>query len=558
MEIKTVEGGTLTGTPLATYNGRKAVVAINGKTITFTATATGDYVYDGATVKYDQNGVTKTVTLDKDTTTWIMPVVDDKVTEADVVVTPKWKVTAIPMLAKEDTWQYNGTDTNGDPTTPIDYDLLETINIVNKYTPASGETSWDASANQTVDGVEYKGKVTVYLSADKKTLTISGNGYGKVFANPDSMWAMTKSYDGMTALKKINGANILDTQLVVNAGGMLAMNRNLESIDVSNWNTRKIQNTSAGSGYYGMFMNCAKLKTIDVSKWNTRNMTEMCRMFSGCETVTKIDVSGWKTASCEYMNDMFYGAGITEIKVSGAGWDTGKLAYSYNMFKDCTKLTQIDLSTWDVSKLKDTSSMFENSGLTSIDLSAWDKSIVTDTGSMFLGCAALASVNINGWNLSSLGSSDYMFSGCTALTELTIPASMKVFGNGFAKNCTSLAKITFLHEADTTLMFPAAGSTYGAFYVSSYLKTNIVGANTDAQGYDWAKDNRAEEPIPAPTQKGTLTYNSNAQTPSWNNYDADKMTMSGTVSGTNAGSYTATFTPRTATAGRMGPQMPRM
>lgn len=528
VEIKTVEGGTLTGTPLATYNGRKAVVAINGKTITFADTAEEAYAYDGATVQYSQGGTAKTVTLDKNTKTWVMPVVDDKVTEADVVVTPKWKVTALPMLAKEDTWQYNGTDTNGDPTTPIDYDLLETINIVNKYTPAAGETSWDASANQTVDGVEYKGKVTVYLSADKKTLTISGNGYGKVFANPDSMWAMTKSYDGMAALKKINGANVLDTQMVVNAGGMFAQNRMLESVDVSNWNTGNIQNTSAAGGYYGMFMNCAKLKSLNVSNWNTKSVTEMSRMFSGCSLLNTIDVSKWNTSSCVYMNDMFYGAGISQIDMTG--WNTGNLKYTYNMFKECANLTGIDLSTWD-------------------------ESVVNSAYDMFRDCKALTSVNLNGWNLSNLedGTTDSrkgsagMFSGCTALTELNIPASLKVFGQNFAANCTSLNKITFLHDAGTVLTFPTAGATYGAFYVDPAMRTTqIVGQNTSAKAYSWVKDQRAAIPTLAAQKtwyKGTTAKSaitgieivdsySGASTESWDASAAQDGSVKAYINGT--------------------------
>ena len=46
-----------------------------------------------------------------------------------------------------------------------------------------------------------------------------------------------------------------------------------------------------------------------------------------------------------------------------------------------------------------------------------------------------------------------------------------------------------------------------------------------------------------PTQSGALTYNGQAQSPSWNSYDSSKMTLGGTTSGTNAGSYNATFTP---------------
>ena len=46
-----------------------------------------------------------------------------------------------------------------------------------------------------------------------------------------------------------------------------------------------------------------------------------------------------------------------------------------------------------------------------------------------------------------------------------------------------------------------------------------------------------------PSQSGTLTYTGSAQSPSWSNYDTKKMTIGGTTSGTNAGSYNATFTP---------------
>ena len=47
-----------------------------------------------------------------------------------------------------------------------------------------------------------------------------------------------------------------------------------------------------------------------------------------------------------------------------------------------------------------------------------------------------------------------------------------------------------------------------------------------------------------PSQSGTLTYNKNSQSPSWSNYDTSKMTIGGTTSGTNAGTYNATFTPK--------------
>ena len=512
VEIETVEGGTLTGEPLASYNGRKAVVAINGKTITFTAACKdSDWDYEGATIRYSQGGTAKTVTLDKNTNTWVMPAVDDKTDAADVVVTPKWKLVGVPMLAKQDTWQKDGG------TEMIDYDLLETINIVNKYTPASGETSWSASANETVDGVEYKGKVTAYLSADKKTLTIAGNGYGKIYANPDSTWAFTKSYDGMPALKKINGANLLDTQLMVKAGGMFAQNRNLESVDVSNWNTAKMQETSAASGYYGMFMNCAKLESLDVSGWNTKNVTEMCRMFSGCEKLTTIDVSEWNTAACVYMNDMFYGAGITQFDATG--WDTGNLKYSYNMFKDCAELTQVGLSTWNTSKLEDSSAMFSGcEKLAGLDLSGWDTSMVTDMQNMFNSCLKLKTVTL-GKSFKFVGTDGYLPAPSSAYIS---GADGKWYVNGLTK-CYTPAELAAVVRVKTITYSAIPGTDSGAG------EGTVGDSETDAR---------------YPKQSGTLTYTGAAQTPVWNGYDSAKLTIGGEKSGTNAGTYTATFTPK--------------
>ncbi len=50
--------------------------------------------------------------------------------------------------------------------------------------------------------------------------------------------------------------------------------------------------------------------------------------------------------------------------------------------------------------------------------------------------------------------------------------------------------------------------------------------------------------INVPAQNGTLTYNGGSQSPSWANYNPTKMTIGGTQSATNTGSYTATFTPK--------------
>ena len=48
--------------------------------------------------------------------------------------------------------------------------------------------------------------------------------------------------------------------------------------------------------------------------------------------------------------------------------------------------------------------------------------------------------------------------------------------------------------------------------------------------------------VAVPAQSGSLTYTGSAQSSTWSNYDSTKMTLGGATSGTNAGSYNATFT----------------
>ncbi len=76
---------------------------------------------------------------------------------------------------------------------------------------------------------------------------------------------------------------------------------------------------------------------------------------------------------------------------------------------------------------------------------------------------------------------------------------------------------------------------------------------TPKEGYHWADGSTeavsvtwtiGRATVAVPSQSGSLTYSGSAQSPTWSNYDSAKLTLGGTTSGTNAGSYNATFTPK--------------
>lgn len=101
--------------------------------------------------------------------------------------------------------------------------------------------------------------------------------------------------------------------------------------------------------------------------------------------------------------------------------------------------------------------------------------------------------------------------------------------NSFDTNALTISGITTGTNA----------GTYTAIFTPKE-KYQWSDGTTTAKEVTWTIG-RASMAIPA--QSNTLTYTGSAQSPEWSNYDSAKMTLGGTTSGTNAGSYNATFTP---------------
>lgn len=65
--------------------------------------------------------------------------------------------------------------------------------------------------------------------------------------------------------------------------------------------------------------------------------------------------------------------------------------------------------------------------------------------------------------------------------------------------------------------------------------------DTAAKTVNWTIDRATIASVP--TQSGTLTYTGSVQSPTWTGYDSTKMTIGGTTSSINAGTFSASFTP---------------
>ena len=146
----------------------------------------------------------------------------------------------------------------------------------------------------------------------------------------------------------------------------------------------------ANDNCQGMFYNKTALKSIQFENFNTTNVTKM---------------------------------GIVTVGLMGSR--------DYGMFEGCSNLTNLDLSTFDTSKVTNMAGMFYGcSSLVSLDLSSFDTSNVThmsmvtyswsgildDVYGMFGFCSSLKTIYVGQlWSTSSVTESFEMFDACSSL-----------------------------------------------------------------------------------------------------------------------------------------------
>lgn len=165
---------------------------------------------------------------------------------------------------------------------------IKTIKIVDSYTPYGTEkTSWDASALQD-------GSLKAYISSGGTTLTIAGNGTGKIYAHPNSLYMFTGDIgyaDYFGNVTQIRGLELLDTSNVTNMAHMFDSCSSVTSFNLGGFCTSKVTNM------FRMFYGCTSAKVIDVSSFDTANVTNMESMFYSCQKLVNLDLSGFSTKS---------------------------------------------------------------------------------------------------------------------------------------------------------------------------------------------------------------------------------------------------------------------
>ena len=146
-------------------------------------------------------------------------------------------------------------------------------------------------------------------------------------------------------------------------------------------------------------------------------------LFHNFTKLTSLDVSNFNTSKVRNMSYMFYSCrGLTSLDVSN--FNTSKVTNMNDMFASCSGLTSLDVSNFNTSQVTNMSGMFMScSGLTSLDVSNFNTSKVTNMSYIFSYCSGLTSLYVSeynsatqkGWTTENVTSSSDMFRYCNKL-----------------------------------------------------------------------------------------------------------------------------------------------
>ena len=144
----------------------------------------------------------------------------------------------------------------------------------------------------------------------------------------------------------------------------------------------------------------------------------MTNMFYNCTQLTQLDVSNWDTSSVKDMNSMFQGCtSLTQLDVSG--FNTSSVTSMNNIFYYCSNLTSLDVSNFDTSKVANMDNMFYGcTKLTQLDLSSFKTNLTRSMFCTFYNCKALTTLDISNWDTSNVTTMGSFLSACPQLTNI--------------------------------------------------------------------------------------------------------------------------------------------
>ncbi|WP_285013739.1 MucBP domain-containing protein, partial [Lactococcus garvieae] len=97
-------------------------------------------------------------------------------------------------------------------------------------------------------------------------------------------------------------------------------------------------------------------RIIDADNFDFSQVTNMDYLFTTCTSLYEVDMSTWNTSKVTTMRSLFHSTKFESLDLKN--WNTSNVTIMSSLFRNAQSLNQIDISTWDMSKVTNRSNMF--------------------------------------------------------------------------------------------------------------------------------------------------------------------------------------------------------
>ena len=381
----------------------------------------------------------------------------------------------------------------------FNWNIDEVLDISNMFYNCSKLTTLDVS-NWNTDKVTNMSGV-FYNCNELITLDLSG-------WNVDDVTDMSLLFFNCFNLESIGDTTNWNTSNLVNINGIFNNCYKLISLDLSNWDTRKVVGESTqlfGGWVPSQTVYISKRWTTDVTSYNATFIKIITYLHTFAKytfdnsigdclpIINGVDTSRWEYAdvvndtittrtigtdedidenfkitsysfneneslltienlkidnNITLMSNMFsHCSNLTSINTKG--WDTSNVTSMNNVFYNCRLISSLDVSHFDTKKVVNINGMFYNCRLlSSLNLNKWNTNEIINMGGAFRNCYKLTSLDISNWNTDKTTDMESLFDGCQLLTSLDLSnwnMSKVVHMNNMFTNCNNIRKIKLLN-----------------------------------------------------------------------------------------------------------------
>ena len=171
---------------------------------------------------------------------------------------------------------------------------------------------------------------------------------------------------------------------------------------------------------YKWFADMENLTTITGWEYlHTDEVEVMAFMFKNCSKLTAVNLSHFNTSKVVYMIGMFVDCtSLQPLDVSS--FNTSNVLSMNGMFSGCSSLTRLELGNFNTSNVTNMSYMFWGcTSLSILDVSSFDTQNVEFMQGMFAGCD-FSTIDLNNFDTRNVTDMTHMFNSCTNLTSLDV------------------------------------------------------------------------------------------------------------------------------------------